>query len=229
MKKLPSPTNGASEVAKLAIGVAASLLPGAGVVAPIANFAIERRVNAARNFVIEELSRGNIKILTDKQIDALMPMGHKLSEAAKAGEYKHNLRLLAEILKNELQKDEPDPCGFARMANRISGLSLDEMKVIALIDASLSKLNKSSTDAPTQSTRPFVSAQQLASDPSNQGKYDRFLLEDFLNELAARGLLIPNGSMLAGKNEQYYYASRSFVELIENARSSLCAAAAPPT
>lgn len=199
------------------------MVPGGGVVAPIVSFAIEQKVKRALNYVIEELKRGNVGILTDEKAETLIPMAYKIFEAAKEGEYEHNLRLLAEVLKNELQKDDPDPAGFARMAGYIAGLSLDELKVIALIDASLSKLHKSSTNAPTQSTRPFVSAHQLASDPSNRENFDHLLLEDVLNELAARGLLIPHGGTVAGKSEQYYYAANSFMHLIAKARNTLSA------
>lgn len=137
--------------------------------------------------------------------------------------------MLAAVLKNELQKDEPDPSGFAKIASRIAGLSLDEFKVIALIDASLSTLVQSSTDAPTQTARPFVSASQLASDPSNRENFNHFLLENVLNELAARALLVPESRTIniAGKHEQYYFASNSFMELIEKARNTLSAKSSP--
>jgi hypothetical protein len=225
VKNLPSPKKGAPEVAKLATGIvgaiAATFITGGGVFAPIAAFVIEKLVNRAQNLLIEELKRGNVGSLTDDKVVALIPMAYRFFEAAKEGEYEHNLRLLAEFIKCELQMDEPDPSSFKRMARRLEGLSPNELKVIALIDASLSKLCKSSTNAPTQSTRPFVSAHQLADDPSNREHFDNFLLENVLNELAARGLLIPHGGTLAGKNEQYYYASNSFMELVEKASNTL--------
>jgi hypothetical protein len=87
-------------------------------------------------------------------------MAYKFFEAAKEGEYEHNLRVLAEFLKNEMQSDTPDVSGFARMARRIEGLTHTELKVIVLINASLSA-NAVSTEATTQTERPFVSAHSL--------------------------------------------------------------------
>jgi hypothetical protein len=107
------------------------------------------------------------------------------------------------------------------MARRVEGLSQDKLKVIALINSCSSSITKSSTEAPTQSTRPFVSAHQLAKDPANREKFDHFFLQECLSELAARGLLIPDGATRLDKNEKYYFASNSFMELIEKARNTI--------
>jgi hypothetical protein len=221
---VPSQKKGAAEVAKLTTGVASAImgvfLPGAGAFGPIASFAIEKWVKRPEKLLIEELKSGNIEILTDEKAATFIPMAYRFFEAAKEGEYEHNLKLLAEFLKSELQMNEPDPSGFARMARRVQGLSIDELKVIALVDASLSTISKSSTHAPSQTERPFVSAHQLADDPSNREKFDPFFLQEALNELAARGLLIADGASRVSKGEEFYFASTSFMELIEKARST---------
>ncbi len=228
MNNLPSPKKGAADVAKLTTGIAGVVagywFPGAGVIGPIASFAIEKWIKRPEKLLIEELKRGNIEILTDEKAATFIPMAYRFFEAAKEGEYENNLRLLAEFLKSELQMDEPDPSSFARMARRIEGLSRDELKVIALINASLSRITKSSTNAPTQSDRPFVSSHQLATDPSNREGFDHFFLQEALSELAARGLLIADGASRSGKPEEYYFASTSFMELVEKARNTVNAA-----
>ena len=131
------------------------------------------------------------------------------------------MRLLAEFLKSELEMEEPDPSSFARMARRVEGLLPDELKVIALIDAALTKLSTLSARAPTQTERPFVSAHHLANDPSNREKFDHLFLQEALNELAARGLLISDGASRMSKSEEFYFASTSFMELIEKARNTV--------
>ena len=118
----------------------------------------------------------------------------------------------------------PDPSNFARMARRIEGLSLTELKVIALIDASLSRIVKSSTPVPTPIERPFVSAHQLDKDPSNRENFNHFDLQDALSELAARGLLIVDGATRLDKGEEFYFASKSFTELIKKARNTISSA-----
>jgi hypothetical protein len=224
MDTAPSQKKGAAEVAKLTTGVASAImgifLPGAGAFGPIANFAIEKWIKRPEKLLIEELKSGNIEILTDEKAATFIPMAYRFFEAAKEGEYEHNLKLLAEFLKNELQMDEPGPSSFARMARRVEGLSLDELKVIALIDASLSTISKSSTRAPSQTERPFVAAHQLANDPSNREKFDHFFLQKALNELASRGLLIADGATRLSKSGEFYFASTSFMELIGKARNT---------
>jgi hypothetical protein len=93
------------------------------------------------------------------------------------------------------------------------------LKVIALIDASLTRISKSSTRAPAQIERPFVSAHHLANDPSNREEFDHFFLQEALNELAARGLLIADGASRLSKGEEFYFASTSFIELVKKARN----------
>lgn len=225
MNSLPSPKKGAAEVAKLTTGIAGTVagifFPGAGVLGPIASFAIEKWIKRPEKLLIEELKRGNIEILTDERAATFIPMAYRFFEAAKEGEYEHNLRLLAEFLKSELEMEEPDPSSFARMARRVEGLSPDELKVIALIDASLTKISTLSARASAQTERPFVSAHQLANDPSNREKFDHFFLQEALNELAARGLLVSDGASRMSKGEEFYFASTSFLELIEKARNTV--------
>jgi hypothetical protein len=226
----PSPKKGAADVAKLTIGIAGTVanifLPGAGVMGPIANFAIERFVKRPERQLLEELQRGNFALLTDEEAAAFIPMAYRYFEAAKEGEYEHNLKILAEFLSKEMQTPAPDPSSFARMAKRIEGLTNDELKVIALISSSLSSIIKSSTDAPTQSERPFVSAHQLANDPQNREKLDHFVLQEYLSEFAGRGLLVADGASRLSKHEEWYYASSSFMELIEKAKASISSNAA---
>ena len=224
MNKIPVTKKDAADVAKLTTGIAGAIagifIPGAGALGSIANFAIEKLIRRPEKLLIEELRRGNIGILSDERAATFIPMAYRYFEAAKQGEYEHNLRLLAEFLKSELQMPEPNPSSFARMATRIEGLSWGELKVIALIDASLAKATQSNTSVFVQSSRPFVSATRLAGDPNNQEKFDHLFLQETLTELYSRGLLVADGATRMGKGEEYYFASTSFVELIKKARNT---------
>jgi hypothetical protein len=225
MSDLPSPTKGAADVAKLTIGIAGAIagifLPGAGAIGPIANFAIEKLIKRPEKLLLSELRSGKIEILTEERAATFIPMAYRFFEAAKQGEYEHILKLLAEFLKSELQMEEPNPSNFARMAKRVEGLSLTELKVIALINASLSEPTRSATKGPPPINRPFVSARQLANDPNNREGFDHLLLQEALTELASRALLIGEGASRFDKAEEYYFASTSFGELIEKARSTI--------
>jgi hypothetical protein len=225
MENLPSSKKDAADVAKLTIGVAAAITgvfrPGAGALGPIANFALEKLIRRPERILIEELKKANIDILSEEKAAAFIPMAYRFFEAAKEGEYEHNLKILAEYIKNELRMETPEPSDVARMATRIEGLTRNELKVIALINASLSRILKASTDASSQSERPYVSANQLAKDPSNRENFDHFFLQEALTEIASRGLLIPDGAARYGKAEEYYSGSGSFIELIEKAHCTI--------
>lgn len=226
MNNLPAAKKEAAEVAKLTTGIASAVagifLPGAGVMGPIASYAIEKWVRRPEALLIEELRQGNIEILTDEKAATFIPMAYKFFEAAKEGEYEHNLKLLAEFIKNEMKTDAPNPSGFARMARRIEGITLNELRVIALIEASLAGLARSSQSNPLG--RQFVSAHQLANDPNNRPGFDPVLLQQVLTEFASRGLLIADGATRLSKGEEYYFPADSFTELISKARSCIDAA-----
>jgi len=217
--------------AKLALNIAAAIaaifIPGAGLVGPIAGYAIERYVRRPERILVEELTRANVGLLDDERAAAFIPMAYKFFEAAKEGEYEHNLRVLAELLKNELASDTPDVSAFARMARRLEALTLTELKVIALINASIRTITMASTEGPGQSERPYVSAHTLSHDPNNKENFDPFILQEVLSDLAGRGLLVVDGAARVSKHEEYYYVSSSFQSLIDKAKSSIARCDAP--
>ena len=141
MRGLPSATEGSVEVAKLTTGICIAItsvfLPGVGLLGPIAEFAINKFVKRPEAILVDELKRGNLEILDVENAAAFIPMAYKFFEAAKEGEYEHNLKLLAQLLVNKLRASVPDVSSFARMSRRIEGLTLRDLRVIALIDAIL--------------------------------------------------------------------------------------------
>jgi hypothetical protein len=106
------------------------------------------------------------------------------------------------------------------MARRIEGITLNEPKVVALIETSLAGMS----GAPSPLGRPFVSAHQLAKDPNNRQGFNPVFLQQVLTELASRALLIAYGASRLDKREEYYFPSESFAELITKARSCIDAA-----
>ena len=224
-RNLPAPKKGASDVATLTTGIAAAVagifFPGAALLGPVAAFAVKKYVTRWENVLSEELKKGNIRLLTDEKAAAFVPMAYKFFEQAKEAEYEHNLKLLAEFLKGELELEQPDSSSFARMARRIEGLSREEMKVIALISGFETKVSRASTDAPSQSERPYFSARQLAKDRNNRAGFNHFFLQEALTELYSRGLLIADGASRVGQAETNYFASSSFMELLDKARESI--------
>lgn len=91
MKNLPTRKKGAAEVAKLTTGIASAVagcfFPGAGVLAPIASFAIDKWIERPKSILLEELKKGNLEILSDERAATLIPIAYRFFEAAKEGEY----------------------------------------------------------------------------------------------------------------------------------------------
>jgi hypothetical protein len=226
LDKLPSAGKGAAEVAKLAIGISGAVagifLPGAGVIGPIANYAIERFIKGPEKILIEELKRGNFEILDDERAAAFVPMAYKFFEAAKEGEYEHNLRILAELLTMEMKAFNPDASAFARLSRRVEGLTRIDLTIIAMIETYyLSKNQDSAATTEQKPVPPWVSAEILGDSQVNSNNFEHRTIQESLSDLAARGLLTADGSIRWDKSEEYYLRSSSFLELARKARRSL--------
>jgi hypothetical protein len=225
MATLPSATEGSVEVAKLTTGICVAItsvfLPGAGLLGPIAEFAINKFVKRPEKILIDELKNGNLEILDEENAAAFIPMAYKFFEAAKEGEYEHNLKLLAEILVNKLRERVPDVPSFARMSRRIEGLTIRDLHVIALIDAVLAARSGTLTNVDGDPAPYLMSAQSLQASRLNSTGFDMANIQESLAELSARGLLIAEGASRWDKGGEYYYPSSSFYELIENSKHSM--------
>jgi hypothetical protein len=225
MRGLPSATEGSVEVAKLTTGICIAItsvfLPGVGLLGPIAEFAINKFVKRPEAILVDELKRGNLEILDVENAAAFIPMAYKFFEAAKEGEYEHNLKLLAQLLVNKLRASVPDVSSFARMSRRIEGLTLRDLRVIALIDAILEAKSGTLKGAYGDPAPYLVSSHSLVGSQQNTTGLEMPEIQESLSDLSARGLLIAEGATRWDKGEEYYYPSSSFTELIENAKKSL--------
>ena len=132
--QLPAPTEGSADVAKLATGVgsiiASMWFPGAAFAGPVLNFLIDKFVERPKRILMEALREGDLTLLTDEKRAEFIPMAYRFMEAAKEGEYEHNLRVLGAYIAQELQQDVSEASNVARLARRIEGLSSVEIKVM---------------------------------------------------------------------------------------------------
>src|SRR3954467_6149775 len=208
---LPAPMAGAADIAKLTSGVAAAFSAywfpetafAAALAAPALSFAIDKFVERPKRILMEALREGNIGLLTDERAAEFIPMAYRFMEAAKEGEYEHNLRIIGAYISQELQTDAPEASNVARLARKIEGLSKTEIRVIALVASSLSTITRAATDAPSQSERLFVSVSLLAQGTYNRSHLDRFQIQEALSDLASRGLLVPDAATRSGKHEEF--------------------------
>jgi hypothetical protein len=230
--KLPTPTEHADIIAKwvptIALAAAGAWFPStafagaaafAGALYPLV---YEKFVEGPMRILLEQLRKGNVPNLSDKQLVPFVPMGFKFFEAAKEGEYEHNLRILAAFLRGELEQDIPDASNFARMVRRVENLSLTDLKVMAMVSAHLTGTSTSFIDEGAGGKRPFVSATFLQTSPhNNKHSLTRPEIEEALVDLAARGFLVADGAVRSAKSEEYYYASSHLRELMDRAREQI--------
>jgi hypothetical protein len=248
--KLPAPVENAGDIAKLTTGIAAVFASvwfpiTTGIALTVITLASERFLRRPQMLLLEELRKGNVQNLSNAQLTAFVPMGYKFFEAAKEGEYEHNLSILAAYLTGELKQDVPEPASFSRMVRRVEGLSKTDLKVIALIDAFLSQatldagtrcsvmihaasplddasppdvLGVLMVDLIARGNRPYVTASALAASSRNESHLTRTDIEEALVDLAARGFLVADSATRSGKSEEYYYASSNLRDLMDRAR-----------
>jgi hypothetical protein len=141
-QKLPAPLEGLSKPVKHAdtvekivttvmSGVAAALIPGAGIPLSITQIYLTKKERQLQEILIEQARKGKVLDLSDERLEALVPMGFRLGEAAKQGEYEEVLRVLAAFLRGELEQETPNPSNFAGMARRIQGMSPTDLNVMS--------------------------------------------------------------------------------------------------
>jgi hypothetical protein len=225
LRNLPAPTKHAAEIARVttsvALAVAGIWFPPAAIAAAAMPFVIDRYVNRPRDLLIEALERGEIRDLSAERLEPFVPMAYKFMEAAKEGEYLHNLEILAAFLTGEMRQEIPDAASFSRMARRIEGRSIVDLKVMALIDDLFSQGKAPTLDFGVLGKRQYAATSSLFT----AGK-DRFGLSakeigESLTDLASRGLLLADGATRTSKHEEYYFTTSSFDQLMERARAQI--------
>lgn len=223
--KLPVATENAADVAKLVTGVAMAFagifFPPAAIGAAVLPIAIDRYVNRPRDLLLKELKKGNLSDLSAEQVAPFVPMAYKFLEAAKEGEYEHNLEILAAYLSGEMKQNVPDPASFSRMVRRVEGLSNRDLKVLAMIETSADTYVKVAMDEPLMRERQMVTTTSLQNSPNNARNLTRSEIQESLVDLAARGFLIANAATRYGKAEEFYRSSSSFHELMDRARDRI--------
>jgi hypothetical protein len=150
-------------------------------------------------------------------------MAYKFMEAAKEGEYVHNLEILAAFLTGEMKQEIPDAASFSRMARRIEGLSIVDLKVMALIDDLLSRGRAPTLDFGVAGKRPYASTSVLFTAAAGKNGFGVSAKEigESLTDLASRGLLLADGATRTSKPEEYYFTTSSFDQLMERARAQI--------
>jgi hypothetical protein len=218
LRGMPDPkSNPVEKIATtIGFGLLSAFIPGAGVISGLLQEYLSGQKEKLQKILVEEVSKGNLRDLSDERLKSLIPMAHRLAEACKQGECEHNLRILSAFIRGEFEQDIPDPSNFGRMARRVEGLSTTDLKVLALVHALENEL-KRQPNRNVSGNPPFVAGSSLTNSPLNHSKLSRAVIQESLVDLAARGFLRADGGSSAGKDEEYYYPTSSLRELIDRA------------
>jgi hypothetical protein len=232
-EKLPATLEGklpmlAEHGATISIIVPTLALAFAGIWFPAASFAaaalpliMERFIDRPKRQLMEALAKGQITDLSAEQVAQFVPMAYRFLEAAKQGEYEHNLRVLAQYLTGELKQEAPEAAHFSRMARRVEGLSQTDLKVMVLVELWFSEPTLTPEDRHAHIGRHLASAGWLQASPHNKHGLTRWEIAQALSELASRGFLIVDGASRMDKQEEYYAPAANLSDLMNRARETV--------
>jgi hypothetical protein len=108
-------------------GLLADIVPGGSVVSEAAKSYIQRRVEAARDILVDELRRGAISADHVAVNDALIGVMFRYGRAAYEGSARVNLRLLAKAIRGQLLSGKLIADEFFRYADILASLSREEI------------------------------------------------------------------------------------------------------
>jgi hypothetical protein len=219
LRGMPDPkSNPVEKIATtIGFGLLSAFIPGTGVASGLLHDYLLRQKERLQKILVEEVSKGNLRDLSDPRLESLIPMAHRLAEACKQGDYEHNLRILSAFIRGEFEQDIPDPSNFGRMARRVEGLSTTDLKVLALVHAFENDLKRQPNREVSRRNPPFVCGSSLTNSPLNHSELSRAAIQESLVDLAARGFLRADGASRMDKDEEYYYPTSSLRELINRA------------
>lgn len=219
----PNFSPGALKVVDVATAIGRDVLAVTAGAAPL-NTAVEfikqyakSKVESATKVLAAAISQGQVELLTDEIWQEFVPSAYRFFEAARAGEYEHNLEILAECLVSGVLAKRLSASGFARVKRRIEGLEVREIGLIAAIHLDLQLRNLPAGEG----SRSFVSAEGLFTANPNIGFLTSRDVAATLAEFAGRGILVPDGAGRWDKGEEYYFGTTALLELVALASTKM--------
>ena len=143
MNKVPVPQedNTVQSLARALSRAAFSAVPVAG---SLINEFIDRTnrklIEDGHRIFLEEVSKGRVE-LSDHEKEAVIPIGYRYYRAAQEGTVSRNLRLLARLIRKQIDDKELSYEKYVTLDNAIRDLSLEEMIALAEICKPIHGLN----------------------------------------------------------------------------------------
>jgi hypothetical protein len=220
--KLPKPVKGAQGILSVSSTILAEMLSALGV--PATSIAVKfieivskNNIEKSTRLLLEQVAKGNIELLTDPDYEGLIPNTIAYYEAAKLGEFRHNLKILALMLIGESQKAQIDPSKVARTARRIASMSQADLQMLVTLK---SVFDIKASEKNYDGYHLFLSAGDIVRFLDRPYKAPETEINSQLIDFVSRGLLFIGGNP-ATIGGHYYYKTIAFDEIIAEAITSL--------
>ncbi|EFG2885704.1 hypothetical protein BO068_004895 [Escherichia coli] len=217
MTNLPQPTNAAADLAAITASLVGDVLtcflPGGGTISRSIEIFQNRKIEAARKMLFDEVAAGNIQLLRKPEYEALIPNVFAYFDAARSGEYEHNMKILARLLVEQVVSEEPDSMVVKRSARRLEGMGIADLGFLTTL-ASIYDAKRTSQE---------FDGYHLFADDSDVVRYEareyvspEQSINSKFSDAASRGLLFLGGDprIVGG---QVYYPTDSFYEIVRAA------------
>lgn len=102
-------------------------IPGLNALQTSIRILVENRIRDAQLILVEELSKGNLKILEAEETKEFIPIAFRFFSAARDGETRRILRVIARILRGQIDANDLDSEKFSRCTHQLAGLSQREL------------------------------------------------------------------------------------------------------
>jgi|GEM_PF-3543089 len=203
-KQLPQPTEFGTKLsrnAKTLIKLVASI--------PFVGTALEAffssQMEAATEALMEAIEKGEIELLTEERYNYLIPLTYKYYESARTGATVRKLKILANILIENVTDFNKIDSNFSRICKKLEYLEDSDLEFVAKI-YEIEKKNGLQQDLVRVGLF-YINADILANKNDN-GQVDTnewLKISEILNNIASSGLLIPDGMTRYDKVSENYY------------------------
>jgi len=182
---------------------------------PAADYILKARAEKTARLVVEAFEKRGSPPLDEEHKAELVPMVYRIIEATRQGEYEHTIKVLAAFIAGETGQEISDAGNFARMAKRLEGVSMDELKLIAHLSDMLGPTSGWLNNASYNLNQ--ILDRVLGADywPTNLAAARPF--REALHELGARGFLLTNEMSLIGGDQTGFQPTENLRELLDKA------------
>ncbi len=213
-------------VSRLALSVGRDLLsyclPGSGSIIDVLNEFKRKKIQHAQDSLLEEL-RGTERELSDVEKSEFIPAAYKSFQAAAEGVSNRNIKLLAKLFREEIDKTSLNFDEYATVANISKFLSISELAALYIVikhmpSPTLSE-DRGSVIEVDREHYENIEKQCCAEFATLFPNEDSAMFT--LASLSGKGLMVPIITMRFGSNSPLYFPTNLAVRIGKHAQSIL--------